>query len=465
MSRRPDSLVKAVVGKLGSGKSWYCVGKILDALMAGEVVVTNLELNWAAVELFCAPVKIPRGNYRYVSSAEIAENPDCLLEVLTEGSLLVVDEVHLFLNARLWRENQVKAKQFLEFLTQARKLDIDCYLISQDERNVDSQLVRMCTHIVRLINWQHLPVLGKVVPLPLTVAAICSPDGVTSIGREYVWRVGGLGKCYNSKQRFTAISLTGDKAAPVRGKRAKSMSYGMMMVASGCGCLLLGRAMDYREARKAEESVSPVVDAKPGAKMPGAVPVVGAPAAASAAPVAAAQGLFTVPRPELVTAAERASIEAQLPGIYRIRKTHIVLDGGQQIYPGAFFLAGRVTGWRTEGGTVLLKMQSPNIPEIRLYHARGPKHSLYDFNGGVVRNTGRLGSGIRPGVAPGFTGVAQSGDAYGSGVSGSSGPVGSASSVAGYSAPEPFRSLPLRALGPVLGPRVGKPNPATGFNR
>lgn len=421
-----DSLVRVIVGKLGAGKSWYVVGKMLDALAMGEVVVSNLQLDWPAVEQFLGKRKVSRENYRYVSSKAIDERPGVLLDHLTEGSCLVIDEVHLFLNARMFRDNAAKGKDFMEFLTQARKMSVDCYLVSQDERNVDAQLVRMATHIVRLINWLHLPVLGTIAPLPLTIARICAPDGVTAIGREWIWRTGGLGKCYQTRQKFSDVELKGKPAKQVIGARArkKDAGYGPVLVIAG----VLGLALDFylrnkaAEAERQEAELAALSAAKEEERK-----------AVKAARQALRDSEKTVPVPEdspsrkmgqlqqpekegPVTKAERAAIEAALPSVWRLTNVYFVLVGGQRLRHGDWFLSGQVTGWRLQGGTVLVKIDSVETPEIRLHYANSARPFLYDHRGGIVRRAHRGGSGTSAAGGPQSLPLAQSGDGYGQGL-------------------------------------------------
>lgn len=439
-----DALVKIVVGKLGAGKSAYCVKKALEALAAGDVLVTNLKLDWEAVRLYLAPTEVSRDNYRFVPSEEIDKNPSVLLEYLTDGGCtLIVDEVHLFLNSRKWKENMGKAEEFLSFLTQARKLDVSCYLITQDERNADAQLVRMATHIVRLLNWQHLPLLGKLLPLPLTVARICQPDGVTAVGRERIWRHMKLLRCYNSKQRFREIKLTGKAGKPVKCKRSKEMPYGAYLVAAGMVCLAIDYGYRWKADKRAAEKIAKDEEAaarrrereavKPHKVMDPAAPpgsAVMGPPAVVAAP--------SRPEDQPVSRIERASIELTLPGFYKVNPAAITLHGGEVITHGKFFLAGLVRGWRDEGGTVLVMLDSKEVPQIRLFNANKPAPWLYDFRGGIVRRPDRGGSGLRASVVPNAAGVAQSG----LGSAGLTTPDAAAAPVAGpaftYSPPEPF---------------------------
>jgi len=391
--RRSDSLVRLIVGKLGSGKTWYCVRKMIDALLAGDVVVSNVELDWPAVQAFVgAKTVIPRGNYRYIDSAEIDENPARILALLPEtGSMCVIDEIHLFLGARNYRENEAKSRTFFDFLTMARKKNVDMYLITQDERNADAVLVRQATHIVRVVNWLHLPMLGSVLPLPVTIAKICAPDGRTKVGTEWIWRGRKVGNLYNTRQSFKDCNLTGEAAKAVIGGKARDLGWGGKLVIAGVACLLADAAWKWKHPEKEPLAADAPAD-------PELVPVVPS-VQPAAVPVPALASVLLPCSPE-----EVREIESALPPVYKVRWDHLHLVGGSIIRARHWFCAGQVLRWEVRPNYVKLFLDSKELPSVNLYYANSSSPARYNLKRGGVGNPGGVPArGVRP-VVPSDTG-------------------------------------------------------------
>jgi hypothetical protein len=176
-----------------------------------------------------------------------------------------------------------------------------------------------------------------------------------------------------------------------------------------------------REALKPAKVMEPVAPSSPSVMGPPAV--VAAPARLEDQPV---------------SRIERAGIELTLPGFWKWNPAAITLMGGEVITHGKFFLAGPVRGWKHEGGTLLVMIDSPELSQVRLFNANKPSPWLYDFRGGIVRRPDRGGSGLRASVVPNAAGMAQPGD----GSAGLTSPQSPVASPAGpaftYSPPEPF---------------------------
>lgn len=373
-----DHLMRAVVGKVGSGKTWYVVIEAMEALMRGQVVVSNVEFNWPVVESYCRSrgCSVPRENVRYFDTLEVSENPGILLELLCEDSCLVFDEIHLALDARNWKENSARGGAFQDLLTQARKLKIDCWFISQSEANVDSRVIRQCTHIVRCANWLHVPFMGRLFPFPLTLAKTCQADGKTVLTKRWLWRGGKVGKLYNTRQTFKSIALTGKPGAPVRGKKRRQIGYGYTLMAIGAGMF----AWDSIRRRSAEEQVPSTVTSMEITDSPSTGKTV----------VVEQPGKAVSNSPDILDAL--LELESQLPRYVRARPFSIVLEGGIELRVGSPVADGELVGWMVRAGSILLLLDSEIFPTIRLF----PK------NGSFPLLTNRIGNALwrRVGGAP-----------------------------------------------------------------
>lgn len=422
-----DCLVRVVVGKLGSGKTWYCVMQAMEALMRGDVVVSNVRFEWAAVESYCKRqgATVPRENYRFVDTEKLCENPNSLLDELTEGSMLLLDETHLILDSREWQANREKAGAFQTFLTQARKLKVDVWFISQSEANVDSRLVRMATYIVRVSNWLHMPVFGTLLPLPVTVARVCAPDGKTVYGKEWIWRRSNVGRLYNTRQTFKAIELTGRKAGKVRGQKKRVLGYGWILMMAGASMLVIDKVVFGSGKDETATASKPLAVTAPAPTAP-----VSAPAAAKPA------------GPQRLSQAEVNAFEASLPAIYRLTAWEVACENGLVIRPGVVLGLGTVKSWGVKSGYVAVSTDSVEMPVVRLYY-RGRKPRL-SFAGNAANWSG-TGVDVRP-VSEGISNVhrVDKGDAL-------TEPAPAAGKV--YEAPQAFIP-PYSGPTITLGPRI-----------
>lgn len=418
-----DSLISVYAGKLGSGKTWAAVLRAMDALMSGQVLVTNIILIWPAVEAYCRSrgVKhIPRENYRYFSTEAVKEDVDILLRLLTHNSLLVFDEVHLVLDSRDWRENAQRSSGLQLLTTQARKVDVDMIFISQSETRIDSRILAMATYIVRVQNWLHLPVFGTLLPFPVTIAKTCAPDGRTVYAKEWIWRRGNVARLYDSKQTHRDLKLSGAPAKRVIGAKRRRLGYGWILMMVGAGALVMDRVL-----RSEVEKPALVQVGKSKVETP-------APVAAPAGPAASVESSSPA-----FSAGVVAAFEMSLPPIYRVVPRRITCVNGLTIRPGSVLGLGVVTSWKVGGQFVTVQTSSPVMPQIRLFY--GSKPFLCDDDGRSLRDGD--GSAVR--TVPG--GVAE--------VSG----VGAVEQAGQWSAPEPFIAPAWSPLyGAPLGDRLGR---------
>lgn len=134
--------VYIVTGKLGSGKTLACVGRIRDALLQGRKVATNLDLNLEKLLPSRAGRKHPVTCYRLPDKPSV---PD--LEAIGLGcedidesryGLIVLDELGTWLNTRTWAD---KTRQsVIDWLLHSRKKGWDVYFIIQNVGMIDKQV-------------------------------------------------------------------------------------------------------------------------------------------------------------------------------------------------------------------------------------------------------------------------------------------------------------------------------------
>jgi len=159
-------MIEVVMGKgVGAGKSFYVLHRIIAKLMEGGTVCAadTYGLKWEEVKKYCAGLKDGRiledGQYSTFAEADIKR----LHEVTPIGTeectvLVVVDEAHGELNARDWADKDKKA--FFKWLTQSRHDDTDVIFLSQHMHNLDKQILRLATYVIRLRNMKYWGIMG-----------------------------------------------------------------------------------------------------------------------------------------------------------------------------------------------------------------------------------------------------------------------------------------------------------------
>lgn len=175
-------MIAVVEGPPGAGKSYYAVRKVAQALLAGKIVATNVELADDLGEQLAR-----RNPWRRISKARTSakakeirsrlwqtDSLDELFRLRLAGrgesrGVMVLDEAHSWMNARSWGKEDREA--IVKWFTRHRKLGWDVYLISQDAEMIDKQVRGLAEYVVALRNLRKAKVHGiPVSPVNLFVA-------------------------------------------------------------------------------------------------------------------------------------------------------------------------------------------------------------------------------------------------------------------------------------------------------
>lgn len=202
-------MIHCYEGVLGGGKSYHAVQHILRYLARGGYVYANIPLVWPNVRRYCRRRwgVLPRVEQYHSLSLSDLNNLQKIVIGGTRQSptLLVVDEIHLYFNARDWASTP---RAFLEWLTQSRKMGVDCIFITQSALNMDKQFVRLVGrywHFRDLRTWK-VPGLGIRFPIAQFFRAEIDQDHKTVLARHFERIDKDIFGCYASDQLFDGVS-------------------------------------------------------------------------------------------------------------------------------------------------------------------------------------------------------------------------------------------------------------------
>jgi hypothetical protein len=153
--------VYLVAGKLGTGKSKFCVWMAKQAIFFGRRVAGNLDVNVEKLNPSKPGryVRIPDKPTAFDLDAIGHGNPDSYDE--SRNGMLILDELGTWLNSRSFQDKG--RADLLDWLIHARKKGWDVYLIVQDAVMIDKQvreaLVEYSCNCVRM-DKVRIPFIG-----------------------------------------------------------------------------------------------------------------------------------------------------------------------------------------------------------------------------------------------------------------------------------------------------------------
>lgn len=160
--------VYVITGKLGSGKTLVCVGRIYDYLAKGCRVATNLDI-------FMEHLAERSDSMAFVERLPDYPTADALAALGSgndtydeeRNGLLVLDECGTWLNTRAWAGDKGR-QPMLDWMLHARKHGWDVLLIVQDLQIVDKQVrLALTEHLVvcRRADRLAIPFVSKIISI------------------------------------------------------------------------------------------------------------------------------------------------------------------------------------------------------------------------------------------------------------------------------------------------------------
>jgi len=207
--------VYSVEGKLGTGKTKFCVWRAQDAIRAGRRVASNVDLylDKLTPERRSSYIRIPDKPNSFDLDAIGSGNPESYDE--EKNGVLILDELGTWLNARSFGDKERAG--LIDWLIHARKKGWDVYLIVQDAGMIDKQVreslieyqcrcLRLDKIKIPMIGWILGMFSKKLCYLPrmhLTSARVGYGAGAI-VAERWMYRGDDLHAAYDTRQIFTA---------------------------------------------------------------------------------------------------------------------------------------------------------------------------------------------------------------------------------------------------------------------
>lgn len=220
-------MIEIFQGRIGGGKTYSAVLRIAAHLSKGGHCYTNIELNPDGFKKLCRKKfgveidfdsqlhELPREKIPSLNKHIAAGRMDCPV-------LVVVDEAHLFFNARSWSKAD---PEFLTFLTQSRKVSVDVIFITQSMVTIDKQLrvqqqyVWAFKDFSKFIPW---------FPVPLIMCLQFDVDASTLLKYYFVRKQKLVFEAYNTLALLKPIDFGQEQLNPLKllkaGKK-RSVNY------------------------------------------------------------------------------------------------------------------------------------------------------------------------------------------------------------------------------------------------
>lgn len=195
-----DGFISVYCGELGGGKTLSAMGEMFNVWDRSGVVATNVDIIWEGCKHYGRHVR----GWDY-DDRQVMILDDKKIERFhantPPGSLIVLDETHLWFNARDWQKTQ---RELLNFMTQARKQNNDVIFITQHEDNIDKQFRRLIRFYWRFMDSSRtvIPNLGLASPFPVIVQSCYDRDGRTLLYSKRMWKDKRMYATYRTKGTY-----------------------------------------------------------------------------------------------------------------------------------------------------------------------------------------------------------------------------------------------------------------------
>lgn len=202
-------------GKIGGGKTYLAVCRILAHLAKGGTVFTNVELKLEGVRAYLAKhhgLELDPEAIRFLNEEESWDFHKYLKAGTGLNTLCVIDEAHLWFNARDHAVTAATKRELITFLSQSRKLKVDVVLIVQAAENLDAQFRRLAQEIWRMKDLQRfrVPLVNIAYPWPHTLAFRLDNGNFQVMEKKLLKRSQDIFDAYNTNALLRPVEFAGE---------------------------------------------------------------------------------------------------------------------------------------------------------------------------------------------------------------------------------------------------------------
>jgi len=258
-----DAIIEIFTGRLGGGKTYSAVQRLIKLFLRGGIVYTNIKLNHDAINSYFIKkhgLQLDLNRQAvFLSNDQIGE----FYKYVTAGqddvpTMVIIDEAQLFFNSRDWAKT---GREVLTFLTQTRKVQVDIILITQHQDNIDKQFRRLVQFYWSFRDMQkfRLPLLGICWPMPhILQVCIDGQDGKTMMSKHFHHKDKDIFSFYESKSLLVDLHLKTLTAEdkPQLSKVSKPFFTPMRLILFAL-FILLGVYCGYRFLNMSQDMMAP----------------------------------------------------------------------------------------------------------------------------------------------------------------------------------------------------------------
>lgn len=209
-------MIELFEGCVGGGKTYFSTVRMVEHMSRGGTVFTNVDMKFdgpknadgcpVGIADLCKVDRYCRGGGFHMQPEQLVSieqnDMSAFHDVIQWGTdeipvLLILDEIHLWFNARNWAK---ASEELLAFLTQSRKCSVDIIFISQHRDNVDVQFRRLLQYVWTFSDSERFKLPGIGAPWRNTIIANCwFRSGKNLMERKYIRKDRRVFACYSSK--------------------------------------------------------------------------------------------------------------------------------------------------------------------------------------------------------------------------------------------------------------------------
>jgi len=214
---------------------------MVEAWCAGWTVITNIPVKWEKVKAYARDefaYELDDRQYLPLAEEKIHE----FHKHVVKHCLLVIDEVHLWFNARDYAQAN---RKLLNFLTLSRHFRVEIILISQAAANIDKQMRRLNQYFWRFRDMQKvkIPGLGITWPFNQILAVRLDYDEKTVYDKKFIWKSSRIWDLYDSfneykEAQFEGVTLEDEQRGKAVKLKLATRKEKMKKIAIIAGCMI-----------------------------------------------------------------------------------------------------------------------------------------------------------------------------------------------------------------------------------